>query len=325
MDPEPPTELEPPRLFERLLAALKGATRARCAFAHEIVRCGRRLLFAEVQAVGAADFCAVTAALEGASLVAYVSPRAAPDHEAWPGTLDPIGRFGLTDRDAARPLGAWPRLWHPGRVRSTIGMTVVHDGVLLGAVTCVRRLDEAPFGRPELEGARAIVADVQRGFVAAWRRRQRACRAAGSESFLVFDDGGEVISASRRGAPWLREPVVQRRVARIARRVATEGRAHVAFVRRARIRFEPLDGRGGRVLVIAAEPEHHRPGAREKLTRTQRRVADMAVVGATVREIAAGLDRSPETVRDHLRAIYARLGIGSRVELAQVLVAPPAA
>ncbi len=58
------------------------------------------------------------------------------------------------------------------------------------------------------------------------------------------------------------------------------------------------------------------PAVVMELTPLQRRVAVMMASGATVAEIARGLDRSTETVREHIEAIYARLGVASRAEVA---------
>jgi DNA-binding CsgD family transcriptional regulator len=56
------------------------------------------------------------------------------------------------------------------------------------------------------------------------------------------------------------------------------------------------------------------------LTRTERSVAGVVAQGATNREAAARLFLSPHTVDFHLRQIFRKLGIGSRVELARVVV-----
>jgi DNA-binding CsgD family transcriptional regulator len=55
------------------------------------------------------------------------------------------------------------------------------------------------------------------------------------------------------------------------------------------------------------------------LTPRQREVAEYAAAGATNPEIAKALDLSVYTVNDHIRAIYERLSIGSRAELAATL------
>jgi DNA-binding NarL/FixJ family response regulator len=48
-------------------------------------------------------------------------------------------------------------------------------------------------------------------------------------------------------------------------------------------------------------------------------VARMAADGATNREIAARLLLSPRTIDHHLRGVFARLGIRSRIELVRLL------
>ena len=57
------------------------------------------------------------------------------------------------------------------------------------------------------------------------------------------------------------------------------------------------------------------------LTRRERQVFDLLVQGHTNKSIASELGLSPKTVEYHLRKVYTKLGIGSRVELAAVLVA----
>ncbi|MGW1358649.1 LuxR C-terminal-related transcriptional regulator [Streptomyces chartreusis] len=55
------------------------------------------------------------------------------------------------------------------------------------------------------------------------------------------------------------------------------------------------------------------------LTAQQLLVARMAADGATNREIAAGLALSPRTIDHHLRGVFTRLGIRSRIELVRLL------
>lgn len=58
------------------------------------------------------------------------------------------------------------------------------------------------------------------------------------------------------------------------------------------------------------------------LTAQQLAVARMAAEGATNREIAGRLALSPRTVDHHLRGVFARLGIRSRIELVRLLDGP---
>jgi DNA-binding NarL/FixJ family response regulator len=55
------------------------------------------------------------------------------------------------------------------------------------------------------------------------------------------------------------------------------------------------------------------------LTRRQRQVAQLAAAGHSSRDIAARLGASVRTVDNHLHAVYARLGVRSRTELATYL------
>jgi DNA-binding CsgD family transcriptional regulator len=76
-------------------------------------------------------------------------------------------------------------------------------------------------------------------------------------------------------------------------------------------------------LRAAGDPEADvRAVATEALTPQQLQIARLAAAGATNREVAARMSLSPRTVDHHMRNIFARLGIHSRIELARVV--PPA-
>ena len=81
-----------------------------------------------------------------------------------------------------------------------------------------------------------------------------------------------------------------------------------------------LVGSGGVRYLLRLEPvEAVRLRRDFELSATQRRVAEYAAAGAQVVEIAEAVGIAPTTVKTHLRAAYATLGIGSRAELAQAL------
>ncbi|MTD44914.1 AAA family ATPase [Conexibacter sp. W3-3-2] len=67
--------------------------------------------------------------------------------------------------------------------------------------------------------------------------------------------------------------------------------------------------------AIGDRPPADRATAYDELTTSELRVARMAVLGRTNREIAHELFVTPKTVENHLGRVYAKLGVGGRSEL----------
>jgi len=65
-------------------------------------------------------------------------------------------------------------------------------------------------------------------------------------------------------------------------------------------------------------PQADEPGWAD-LSETQRRIARLAGEALTNQQIARRLCLSPHTVNYHLRQIYRKLGINSRVQLARLV------
>jgi DNA-binding CsgD family transcriptional regulator len=82
--------------------------------------------------------------------------------------------------------------------------------------------------------------------------------------------------------------------------------------RRVRSRLRDL---GVRRRLVSAEPETHGWTA---LTPSELSVARLVADGLTNREVAERLFLSPHTVNSHLRHVFTKLGINSRVELARL-------
>ncbi|MFE9762962.1 LuxR C-terminal-related transcriptional regulator [Streptomyces sp. NPDC005808] len=74
-----------------------------------------------------------------------------------------------------------------------------------------------------------------------------------------------------------------------------------------------------RALGEPASPARGGDDLAARLTAQQLMVARMAAEGATNREIAARLLLSPRTIDHHLRGVFARLGIRSRIELVRLI------
>lgn len=88
------------------------------------------------------------------------------------------------------------------------------------------------------------------------------------------------------------------------------------------LRFIPMKSSRGVVCQWLVSVRPLRPILRTVLsflTPSQRQVAEYAVAGATAQEIARSMASSVETTRGHLKDIYRRLGVASRVELVSAL------
>lgn len=95
-------------------------------------------------------------------------------------------------------------------------------------------------------------------------------------------------------------------------------RAVVAALREERpVHRNVAASRGPRPARPAAPPR--RPGDWSLLTERERKIAGLVGQALTNRQIASSLGRSPHTVNYHLRLIYQKLAITSRVELAAMV------
>jgi DNA-binding CsgD family transcriptional regulator len=73
------------------------------------------------------------------------------------------------------------------------------------------------------------------------------------------------------------------------------------------------------LAAAGARPRRERIGGVESLTAAERRVVDLAVEGATNREIAQALFLTQKTVETHLSSTYRKLDISKRSQLREVL------
>ncbi|MEL6188823.1 MAG: helix-turn-helix transcriptional regulator [Myxococcota bacterium] len=134
---------------------------------------------------------------------------------------------------------------------------------------------------------------------------------------LALDGAGRILAADGETAAWL---ALEGRAERLPTLLAV-GRSDTSVsgpLDGARIRLRAAHGSlGDAWLGTLAAPAPLERAVDALLTPTQRAVAEYAAVGATCAEIAATLGIRVETVRTHVRDIYARLGISTRAELAR--------
>ncbi len=224
----------------------------------------------------------------------------------WEGCEDPA------DFEARR------RFYEPRSIGDEARMLVYRGQSFLGWIGVFRWKDRAGFDADALSSLNGQVQRVQAELTSADCLEQKS--ADPREMYLVMTPAGQITHASEHAAPWL-DRDRRETLATLIKLVDRQDEVPpVRLFEHHELRLSRLDGSGGphyMVHLIPTPPPTIPADA--ILTPTQREIADYAVSGATAKEIARTTGRSPNTVRYHLKNIYERLGVGSRVELAMAL------
>jgi DNA-binding CsgD family transcriptional regulator len=165
-------------------------------------------------------------------------------------------------------------------------------------------------------------------------------------ALVVLTDDGTVSSMTPTARDWLgplddeglTRTVVLHEVASQARVLARDGTGRPAC---ARIRTRAGDwavvraallqdaGHGGGRTALVLEPARRADVAPvlvrlHQLTDREREVTQLLLTGMPIREMAEQLWITPETLRGHVKTIFAKLGVNSRPQLAALLSGEPA-
>ncbi|HET9615156.1 MAG TPA: AAA family ATPase [Candidatus Limnocylindrales bacterium] len=237
---------------------------------------------------------------------------AAGDDWMLSGVLPQLGVLELSLGEAAAAVAPLERA---REMRNRLGMTAPHRAMpdLVEALAATGATDRAAeiqadldrrleiFERPSLRAAAAR----SRGLLLAAQGRVEAARQALDEAMALH---AETTIEFDRARTLLA-------LGQVRRRLRERGAARDAF-EEARAIFDRL---GARRWAERAAAEADRTGLRRGaglgLTKTERRVAQLAAAGMTNREVAAALFISPKTVDANLGRVYGKLGIRSRAEL----------
>jgi DNA-binding CsgD family transcriptional regulator len=168
---------------------------------------------------------------------------------------------------------------------------------------------------------------------------------AGPPALVVLADDGSVDSISAEATEWLgpmdderlESTIVLHEVAQQARMLARDGAGGIACARtRARsgdwlvVRGARLEagssgvGRTALVLERARRSDIAPVVMRlHQLTDREREVTQMLLTGRSISSIAEKLWITPETLRGHIKAVFAKLGVNSRPQLAALLSHDP--
>lgn len=211
------------------------------------------------------------------------------------------------------------------------------------AMGCVSRGGDLPeFTEEEVRWVSSIAGHLGHGVRTALSRTPHVPIELRSPGMLVLSADGEVEAATGEAERWLEtlDTPIQGMLPPAVSTVALQAQANAAGVthRAARVRVQM---RGGGWLLIHADILRQASDAAAKvavvlepadraelvplllalhgLTDREREVAELLVSGLSTDEVAARLVISRHTVRDHVKSIFAKVGVTSRPELTAAL------
>ena len=231
-----------------------------------------------------------------------------------------INRFVTQNLDqlGVEGCGLDRRFLSPLRIHSTARILMYSGRHFLGWLGCFRRKDQPRAGRELKEELRPLEQPLLSALTTADHLRRR--QMLDDEQFAVLSPSG----CFEYSSPGLRDTLEKkhrRRVCDMVRKLdGGDLEMTVQAVDGIEVRVARMEG-GGMFRYIAhfVPPSRPQLSPLANLTPAQREVAEYAASGATNKEIAEATDRSHQTVKVHLRNIYDRLDINSRVELAQLI------
>lgn len=219
-------------------------------------------------------------------------------------------------RDALQEMPRYARYCLPLEMTSDARLLVYDQSRFVCWVGLLRARGARPFGSDCLRRLNVAAPSVVSELVGIDRRRR--AKEGGAPADLVFGADGSLHAACAAGRAWI-DAGHRDDLAALVRRADRSGRGD-EIVGGRRVHVTRMEGAGG-VLYLLNLHAPRRPtmtvGAR--LSARQHEVAVLAASGATVEEMGAHLSVGAETVREHLKRIYARLDVATRIELARAM------
>lgn len=261
------------------------------------------------------------------------------------GTRPPAARSlsTATQGDLRRDL-IWREVLGPAGTGDVLDVMLTADGVCWGQLHLGRDSSARSFGNDDTEFlaivAPLLAARLRKGLCAG-----RAHKGPGAEpGTIIIDQDLSLVAATDQAWRWIgrlgtrppndAEPLpgfIYAAATRIAASTACPPRPvtvrlHAADGRWIVVRVEPLTGgptaaAGYAVTLEAARSEDLAPLLMRAwaLTPREREVAQLVIDGLSTDDIAAALFLSAHTVRDYLKAIFAKVGVSRRSDLVSAL------
>jgi DNA-binding CsgD family transcriptional regulator len=273
------------------------------------------------------------------------------DYESYGRSDDPVLEFVLRQNrpiDSSRAVQ--PRVWQQSGARAALGVggyyhsleaPVVVSGVLYGTMNFARRDDQPPFGDDDLVAAR--VAGEQLGLATerALRYEQTGQRTTTLEHVLdripqalvVTDLDARIIFRNRaaRGGPagtntgstgLVGESIVEAMAEfrTLGKRVYTRTAQEPGSQRRVVVKSFRLPDRDDAAMTLVFEQAPEQPSrlpAWEVLSKREQEIAELVSQGLTNKQIAERAFVTENTVKQHLKRVFAKTDVRNRAELMQ--------
>ena len=252
----------------------------------------------------------------------------------------PVGILHHATRGDPERSARYRDLLHPAGIPHELRAAFVIRGRVWGAVHIARRAASGPFSQRDADALAGVVGAIARGIRASLRfdaaRRVTGIEAPGlvvlgpgDELELITPPARELLASMRADAPACAEDAIATPVLALASFVrgapeAAQCESNVVTVPgsdgwitlHASLPGPPSDGR----VAIVLERASGSRSATVRLeafgaTEREREVATLLARGLSRAEMAETLVLSPHTVEDHVKSLYAKLGVDSRQEL----------
>jgi DNA-binding CsgD family transcriptional regulator len=189
---------------------------------------------------------------------------------------------------------------------------------LLEAAT---RCEESDLAREALERILAATAVARTDWASGIAARSRALLSDGEDADRLYREAIERLGRTRLRPELARTHLIYGEwLRRENRRVDARAQLRIAHEQLGAIGMEAFAERAGRELQATGETVRKRLAeTRDDLTAQESQIARLARDGLSNPEIGARLFLSPRTVEWHLRKVFSKLGIHSRLELAGTL------
>ncbi|MEE4024924.1 helix-turn-helix transcriptional regulator [Gordonia sp. PKS22-38] len=235
---------------------------------------------------------------------------------------------GHLDRSAR-----WARVYRPRGYGDEMRAVFRAGQVTWGHVCMTRKADDPWFTRREIDVMARLSSHVAHGLRAGLLLHDLDTSTDQEPAMVVLDDDGSVRTATDRAQRWLGSiacsrldsSVVVHEVAAQARALADGERSGPPAVARTQgssgewllVRGMRLDSASTAVVLEPARRADIAPLLLHlhELTPREQEVTQLLLMGMDTADVAQELWITPETLRGHIKSIFAKLGVNSRPEL----------